>query len=139
NCIFMGKSSNVESSIPMSIAHSFEKNYHINDNNDDEKKDEIEYLWLMIMNELHIPQWNLNDTKCIIYSMNGLLLDGLVGLNEQQLNDAIKCLMGIFENEKIIIFNGCVHALVNISLQLGEKQLGNAFQYLIHRFFSYFF
>ncbi|ETO00073.1 hypothetical protein RFI_37386, partial [Reticulomyxa filosa] len=26
------------------------------------------------MNELHIPQWNLNDTKCIIHSINGLLL-----------------------------------------------------------------
>ncbi|ETN98843.1 NACHT family NTPase, partial [Reticulomyxa filosa] len=56
--------------------------HHINGNNDDEKKNEsnsdIEYLWSMIMNELHIPQWNLNDTKCIINSINRslLLLDG---------------------------------------------------------------
>ncbi|ETO01466.1 hypothetical protein RFI_35973 [Reticulomyxa filosa] len=52
--------------------------HHINDNSDDQKKDEssddIEYLWSMIINELHIPQWNLNDTKFIIKLMNGLLL-----------------------------------------------------------------
>ncbi|ETO00564.1 NACHT domain-containing protein, partial [Reticulomyxa filosa] len=39
-----------------------------------ESNSDIEYLWSMIMNELHIPQWNLNDTKCIINSMNELLL-----------------------------------------------------------------
>ncbi|ETO33523.1 hypothetical protein RFI_03577, partial [Reticulomyxa filosa] len=42
--------------------------HQINDNSDDQKKDEsncdIEYLWSVIMNGLHIPQWNLNDTKC---------------------------------------------------------------------------
>ncbi|ETO07647.1 putative ATP-dependent protease subunit C (ClpC) [Reticulomyxa filosa] len=52
--------------------------HHINDNSDDQKKDEsnddIEYLWSMIINELYISQWNLNDTKCIINSMNELLL-----------------------------------------------------------------
>ncbi|ETO08757.1 putative ATP-dependent protease subunit C (ClpC), partial [Reticulomyxa filosa] len=51
--------------------------HRINENSDDEKKNEssdIEYLWSMVMNELHIPQWNSNDTKCIINSMNGLLL-----------------------------------------------------------------
>ncbi|ETO02151.1 hypothetical protein RFI_35285, partial [Reticulomyxa filosa] len=43
--------------------------HHINGNSDDEKKNEsndIEHLWSMVMNELHIPQWNSNDTKCIM-------------------------------------------------------------------------
>ncbi|ETN99666.1 NTPase, partial [Reticulomyxa filosa] len=55
----------------------------------DESNSDIEYLWSMIMNELHIPQWNLNDTKCIINSMNGLLLllDGFDEIaNEIQIN-----------------------------------------------------
>ncbi|ETN97618.1 hypothetical protein RFI_39911, partial [Reticulomyxa filosa] len=64
---------------------------------DDEKKnesnDDIEYLWSMIMNELHIPQWNLNDTKCIIHSINGLLLllDGFDEIaNEIEKNTNLK-------------------------------------------------
>ncbi|ETO00897.1 hypothetical protein RFI_36545 [Reticulomyxa filosa] len=74
NCIFVGKSSNVESSnvessIPISIAYSLRKIinifHHINHNSDDQKKDQsnddIEYLWSMIINELHIPQWNINE------------------------------------------------------------------------------
>ncbi|ETO01989.1 NTPase, partial [Reticulomyxa filosa] len=71
--------------------------HHINDNCDDEKKDEsnddIEYLWSIIVNELHIPQWNLNDTKCMINSMNGLLLilDGFDEIaNEIQNNTNLK-------------------------------------------------
>ncbi|ETO00808.1 NACHT family NTPase, partial [Reticulomyxa filosa] len=66
--------------------------HNINDNSNDQKKNEsndIEYLWSMIINELHIPQWNLNDTKYIIHSMNGLLLllDGFDEIaNEIQTN-----------------------------------------------------
>ncbi|ETO07933.1 NACHT domain-containing protein [Reticulomyxa filosa] len=67
--------------------------HHINDNGGDQKKNEsnsdIEYLWSMIINELHIPQWNSNDTDCIINSMNGLLLllDGFDEIaNEIQTN-----------------------------------------------------
>ncbi|ETO08722.1 hypothetical protein RFI_28664 [Reticulomyxa filosa] len=47
--------------------------HHINDNCDDQKKDQsnddIEYLWSIVMNELHISRWDLNGTKCIINSM----------------------------------------------------------------------
>ncbi|ETN98147.1 NTPase [Reticulomyxa filosa] len=45
------------------------------------------------MNELHIPQWNSNDTKCIIHSMNGLLLllDGFDEIaNEIQTNNNLQ-------------------------------------------------
>ncbi|ETO03041.1 NTPase, partial [Reticulomyxa filosa] len=70
---------------------------HINDNSNDEKKDEsnddIEYLWPMIINALHIPQWNSNDTKCVIHSMNRLLLllDGFDEIaNEIEKNTNLK-------------------------------------------------
>ncbi|ETO32528.1 hypothetical protein RFI_04589, partial [Reticulomyxa filosa] len=56
------------------IANIFDRHY----GNDDEKmndgNEDIEYLWSMIMNELHIPRWNANDTNCVIHSINGLLL-----------------------------------------------------------------
>ncbi|ETO11699.1 hypothetical protein RFI_25677 [Reticulomyxa filosa] len=59
--------------------------YHINDNCDDQRKDQT------IVNELHIPQWDLNDTKCIINSMNGLLLllGGFDGIANEIQNNTI--------------------------------------------------
>ncbi|ETO21871.1 hypothetical protein RFI_15332, partial [Reticulomyxa filosa] len=39
-----------------------------------ESSEDIENHWSKILNTLHIPQWDTNDAKHIMHSMNGLLL-----------------------------------------------------------------
>ncbi|ETO10948.1 hypothetical protein RFI_26430 [Reticulomyxa filosa] len=56
--------------------------HHINDD-DDKSNNDIEYLWSAVINELHISQWDTDDTKYIIYSTNELLL--LDGFDEIQM------------------------------------------------------
>ncbi|ETO01966.1 putative ATP-dependent protease subunit C (ClpC), partial [Reticulomyxa filosa] len=49
------------------------------DKTTDKNDDDIEKQWLKIMKELNIPQWNADDTKCVMDEKNELLLvlDGL--------------------------------------------------------------